>query len=128
MDRTEETAMKLYNLEQVEVIRDPLTSTKCLVAWGPDTILVAFRGTANRQNAALDVKVTCTTLLFGLSGVGCYSASRVVCTELKRHLRLMHGKTEARFTLRVQQANVLALKRQRVFLVLNIALLIKLWL
>ncbi|KAL3158681.1 hypothetical protein ABBQ32_011423 [Trebouxia sp. C0010 RCD-2024] len=56
MDRTEETAMKLYNLEQVEVIRDPLTSTKCLVAWGPDTILVAFRGTANRQNAALDVK------------------------------------------------------------------------
>ena len=54
----EETAMKLYNLEHLELIRDPLTSTKCLVAWGQDTIVVAFRGTANRQNAAHDMKVS----------------------------------------------------------------------
>ena len=51
-----ETAMKLYNLKHLELIRDPLTSTKCLVAWGQDTTVVAFRGTANRQNAAHDMK------------------------------------------------------------------------
>ena len=59
---SEETAMKLYNLEHLELIRDPLTSTKCLVAWGQDTIVVAFRGTANRQNAAHDMKVHCCML------------------------------------------------------------------
>lgn len=54
--------MKLYNLEHLELIRDPLTSTKCLVAWGQDTIVVAFRGTANRQNAAHDMKVSAPCL------------------------------------------------------------------
>lgn len=49
--------MQLYNLECLELLRDPETSTKCLVAWGQDTCLVAFRGTANRQNAVHDVKV-----------------------------------------------------------------------
>ena len=57
---SEETAMRLYNLERLELITDPLTSTKCLVAWGQDTIVVAFRGTANRQNAAYDLKVRCS--------------------------------------------------------------------
>ena len=105
VDRTEETAMQLYNLEQVEVIRDPLTSTKCLVAWGPDTIVVAFRGTANRQNAALDIKVACITPLIGLSRPGCFMATRVMCKELKPHLCLVHRKkTEARFALRAPWA------------------------
>ena len=52
-----ETAMQLYNLEHLELVRDPLTNTKCLVAWGQDTVLVAFRGTANKQNAIHDLKV-----------------------------------------------------------------------
>ena len=50
--------MGLYNLEHLELLRDPDTSTKCLVAWGQDTCVVAFRGTANRQNAVHDVKVS----------------------------------------------------------------------
>ncbi len=49
--------MQLYNLEHVELVRDPLTNTKCLVAWGQDTVLVAFRGTANKENAIHDLKV-----------------------------------------------------------------------
>ena len=53
-----ETAMQLYNLEHLELVRDPLTNTKCLVAWGQDTVLVAFRGTANKQNAIHDLKVS----------------------------------------------------------------------
>ncbi len=50
--------MQLYNLEHLELVRDPLTNTKCLVAWGQDTVLVAFRGTANKQNAIHDLKVS----------------------------------------------------------------------
>jgi len=87
MLRTEETAMKLYNLEQLEVIRDAVTSTKCLLAWGQDTIVVAFRGTANRQNAAHDIKVTCTShfsqLKPGVGRVKCTTAlaTSACCTE-----------------------------------------------
>lgn len=57
VEASEQTAMGLYNLEHLELLRDPSTSTKCLVAWGHDTVLVAFRGTANRQNAMHDIKV-----------------------------------------------------------------------
>ena len=53
-----ETAMQLYNLEHLELVSDPLTNTKCLVAWGQDMVLVAFRGTANKQNAIHDLKVS----------------------------------------------------------------------
>lgn len=53
---SEEVAMGLYNLEHLQLLTDPLTSTKCLVAWGPNTCVVAFRGTA-KQNAAYDMKV-----------------------------------------------------------------------
>ncbi|DBA79451.1 TPA: hypothetical protein ACH3X2_007723 [Trebouxia sp. C0005] len=56
VDVPKETAMQLYNLEHLELVRDPLTNTKCLVAWGQDTVLVAFRGTANKQNAIHDLK------------------------------------------------------------------------
>ena len=55
---SEEVAMGLYNLQHLELLRDPLTSTKCLVAWGPDTCVIAFRGTVNKQNAVHDVRVS----------------------------------------------------------------------
>lgn len=50
------TAMQLYNLEKLHMLRDPVTNTKCLVAWNSGTLLISFRGTANRQNATHDVK------------------------------------------------------------------------
>ena len=54
---SEQVAMGLYNLEHLELLRDPITSTKCLVGWGSTTCVVAFRGTANKQNAKHDAKV-----------------------------------------------------------------------
>lgn len=55
--------MGLYKLEHLELVQDPITSTKCLVAWGPTTCIVVFRGTANKQNAKLDAKVHQALLL-----------------------------------------------------------------
>ena len=49
--------MQLYDLQQIELLRDPVTNTKALVAWCKDTIVVAFRGTANKQNALHDIQV-----------------------------------------------------------------------
>lgn len=54
---TEDTAMQLYDLQQSELIRDPVTNTKALIAWSKDTILISFRGTANKQNALHDIQV-----------------------------------------------------------------------
>lgn len=53
--------MQLYGLQQIELIRDSVTSTKAIVAWGKDTLVVSFRGTANKQNALHDIQVTDTT-------------------------------------------------------------------
>lgn len=50
--------MQLYNLKELRMLRDSATNTKCLVAWGSDTLLISFRGTANVQNAAHDMKVS----------------------------------------------------------------------
>ena len=49
--------MQLYDLEQIHVLRDPVTNTKALVAWRKDVIVIAFRGTANKQNALHDIQV-----------------------------------------------------------------------
>ena len=54
---SEDKAMELYNLERIELMRDPVTNTKCLVAWNQHTIVISFRGTANKQNAIHDIQV-----------------------------------------------------------------------
>ena len=54
---TEETAMQMYGLQHLEVLRDEATATKCLVAWGPHNLVISFRGTANMKNAVHDAKV-----------------------------------------------------------------------
>ena len=54
---SEDTAMQLYDLQHIKLLRDPVTNTKALVAWCKDTIVVAFRGTANKQNALHDIQV-----------------------------------------------------------------------
>lgn len=55
---SEEVAMKLYGLQHLRLLRDPITGSKCLVAWGPHHVVVTFRGTANMKNAAHDAKVS----------------------------------------------------------------------
>ena len=95
MDSCQDTAMKMYNLEQLELIRDPLTSTKCLVAWGQDTIVIAFRGTANRQNAAYDMKVHLNTYidLVDLSQIGPAYFTCCPCSAAF-HLVLKHSSLQ----------------------------------
>lgn len=54
---SEEQGMQLYGLRHLHVLRDATSATKALVAWGPTDLLIAFRGTANIQNAFHDAKV-----------------------------------------------------------------------
>lgn len=41
-----------------EVIWERRWDSKCVVAWGSSTVLVAFRGTASLSNVLSDIKVT----------------------------------------------------------------------
>lgn len=55
---SEEVAMQLYGLQHLQLLGDPITGTKCLVAWGPSHLVVTFRGTANMKNVRHDAKVS----------------------------------------------------------------------
>ena len=61
--------MQLYGLQHLRLVREPKLDTKCLVAWNEDTLVLAFRGTASRQNAISDIKVgsSCQG-----AGLGCF--------------------------------------------------------
>lgn len=50
-------ALQFYKLSSYEVIRDEENVNKAVIAWGPSTILVSFRGTANRANVRQDLQV-----------------------------------------------------------------------
>ena len=54
---SEDTAMQLYGCQHLHLLRDAVTGTKCLLAWGPASLVIVFRGTANLKNAAHDAKV-----------------------------------------------------------------------
>ncbi len=49
--------MQLYGLKHLRLVRESRLDTKCLMAWNEDTLVLAFRGTASRQNAISDLKV-----------------------------------------------------------------------
>ena len=55
---SQETALGLFHLEHLRLVRSRTANVKCLVAWSNETLLVAFRGTANLTNMLADVKVT----------------------------------------------------------------------
>ncbi len=42
----------------LQVFREPSVDTKVIVASGPDTILIAFRGTASWANVVSDLQVS----------------------------------------------------------------------
>jgi len=54
---SEETALSLFSLQHLQLVRSGEANVKCLVAWSNETLLVAFRGTANLTNMLADVKV-----------------------------------------------------------------------
>ncbi|DBA98954.1 TPA: hypothetical protein ACH3X1_014695 [Trebouxia sp. C0004] len=47
---------ELYGLESHELLWEQKHDTKCLMGFGPDTILLAFRGTASLKNASADIQ------------------------------------------------------------------------
>ena len=49
--------MALYGLTAAQVFREPHEDSKALVAWGPNMIVVAFRGTASLANVFNDIQV-----------------------------------------------------------------------
>ena len=48
---------ELYGLVKHELLWEPKHDTKCLLAFGPEAIVVAFRGTASLKNASADIQV-----------------------------------------------------------------------
>ena len=53
------TALGLFDLDHFELVRCKAANVKCIVAWSNETLLVAFRGTANLTNMFADVRVGC---------------------------------------------------------------------
>ncbi|KAG2429865.1 hypothetical protein HXX76_010645 [Chlamydomonas incerta] len=51
-----DSLMALYDLQQIEVMRDEQSDTKALLASGPRCCLVVFRGTASLKAACVDLK------------------------------------------------------------------------
>jgi len=57
------TALGLFNLDHFELVRCKTANVKCIVAWSSESLLVAFRGTANLTNMLADVRVGCAVCL-----------------------------------------------------------------
>ena len=53
-----EEAMSLYGLTDSQSFWEVQQDTRCLSAWGNNTVVVSFRGTASMKNALADVQVT----------------------------------------------------------------------
>ena len=54
---TPEHALGLYpGLERWELLEEPESDTRALLAWGRGTVVVSFRGTATRKNVLTDIK------------------------------------------------------------------------
>ncbi|KAK9865737.1 hypothetical protein WJX84_003638 [Apatococcus fuscideae] len=71
------TAMDLFGLEHVKVIREPADDTKVLVGWSASTVVLAFRGTNSFTNAKRDAQVWRTKYPHGLGNWRPGSAPRV---------------------------------------------------
>lgn len=54
---TVEQGHKHYNTHSHELFWEHLHDTKCLMAWGDDAVVLAFRGTASMANAKADLQV-----------------------------------------------------------------------
>lgn len=54
-----ETALSLYNLTHHEIIYEPETDTKALLAWNDELLLAAFKGTSSFENIKTDLNVRC---------------------------------------------------------------------
>lgn len=63
---SKETGMQLMGMDHMKLMHCQAANVKCLVAWGHNSLLLAFRGTANFTNAIADIKVLLPALLISL--------------------------------------------------------------
>lgn len=61
-----DTALGLYKMTQSQSFWETKQDTRCLVGWGNNTVVVAFRGTASMKNALADLQVTFRPPLYSL--------------------------------------------------------------
>jgi hypothetical protein len=52
-----EDAMGMYGLTDFELLWERASDTKALLAWGPDNMVLSFRGTASMANVLADLQV-----------------------------------------------------------------------
>ena len=84
---TLKTAMSLYQLTESESFWEVKQDTRCLVSWGSDHVVVAFRGTASVKNALADLQVR----PFGVQCQSLFHLMHVVGFSL--HIPLCQAKT-----------------------------------
>ena len=51
-----EVAMALYGLERIEVLWERRYDTMALLGWGPNKIVIVFRGTSTLRNVLADLQ------------------------------------------------------------------------
>ena len=52
-----EWACQLSRTEAFDVLEEDVLDSKALIAWGPEAVVLAFRGTASLKNAGTDIRV-----------------------------------------------------------------------
>ena len=60
---TLERALSLYQMDTSKTFYEVSQDTRCLVGWGSNSVVVAFRGTASVRNALADLQVLHCALL-----------------------------------------------------------------
>ena len=85
---TLDTALALYNMSNSKPFYEHAQGTCCLVGWGNNTVVVAFRGTASGKNVVADLQVAShlalyspeKQLLHGLTGLELMLCMSPKCT------------------------------------------------
>lgn len=82
-DLSLDTALRLYDLERMEVLWERRYDTMALIAWGANRIVVVFRGTNSLKNILADLEVMLIVFVSRSLSAGSMHHS---CTELCRPL------------------------------------------
>ena len=82
-----DTALSLYKLTRSQSFWETKQDTRCLVGWGNNTVVVAFRGTASMKNALADLQV-CPLLYFtGFGHHRCRCSQSFVCMQAMQQMQ-----------------------------------------
>lgn len=84
-DMSLDTALRLYDLERMEVLWERRHDSMALIAWGANRIVVVFRGTNSLKNILADLEVMHYVFVsHSLSAGPMHNSCAKLCTPLKR--------------------------------------------